>query len=341
MIDLTQWRSELSDTQLVTRDPGTRWVKNDRPAIEAPPDNDTQPLPESTWPQSASRTGICGAVSPRVVRLRDGSYRLYYTQILPRESWPAGANDYDHATTRILSAVSRDGASWTPEPGVRLSAIEGGAGSGRVASSEVVPTIDGGFRMYFECCPGTQSEPSTIRSAVSRDGLSWSLEPGVRWGKSGKNFMAARIVFLGGARVRLYCCENGRGIVSARSDDGLTFVEDPGTRIAQDGPYDSTAAFAPDIVSLSGGGWVMFYAGYHPSDRAHILRATSNDGIQWTKESSPAVTPGGRWDRVKSSEVCLFRLPNDGFGMVYEGCDGTAAGKRGVWRIAGARSERA
>ena len=79
---------------------------------------------------------------------------MYYTQILPRMGYPAGANDYDHATTRILGAVSTDGVNWTPEPGVRLTPEQGGAGAFRVVSPEVVPMPDGSgrLRMYFESC---------------------------------------------------------------------------------------------------------------------------------------------------------------------------------------------
>jgi len=76
---------------------------------------------------------------------------MYYSQVLPREGFPAGLNDYDNATTRILSATSPDGSVWTGEPGVRLSAEQGGAGALRVVSCEVVPAIDAPdqLRMYY------------------------------------------------------------------------------------------------------------------------------------------------------------------------------------------------
>ena len=337
MIDLTQ--TDLLNVQRVARDPGLDWVKDSEPSIEAAPDADVSPRPEARWDALAARTGICGAVSPRVVKLHSG-FRMYYTQILPRAGFPAGAVDYGNATTRILSAVSNDGVKWTPEPGVRLSAEQGGAGEFRVASSEVVPVKGGGLRMFYECCPGTQDGPSTIRSAVSIDGLNWSVENGVRFGGGNKNYMAARIVFLEGERVRLYVCENGRGIISAiSSDGGMTFREEPGVRIAQDGEFDKVAAFAPDIMRLPDGRFLMYYAGYGAPDRAHILRATSMDGLVWAKDARAVVAPGGKWDAVKCSEVSVFRVAGDGYRMVYEGCDGTAAGRRGVWRVAGAASK--
>ena len=173
--------------------PGVQWT-SDSCAIDAPPDNDLDPSPDVQWPPEAARTGLCGAVSPRVVALAEGGYRLYYSQILPRTGLPAIANDYDDATTRILSATSIDGATWEPESGVRPSPRQGGAGDYRVSSSEVVPVLgeSGKLRMYFECCSGTQSQPNSIRSALSEDGLNWEVERGNRIEVKGSNVSASR-----------------------------------------------------------------------------------------------------------------------------------------------------
>ena len=350
MIDLSQSPSAAPVPPLVhsvPTDPGTSWAKDARVVVDAPPDDEVDPRPDAQWPPDAVRTGVCGAVSPRVVALPGGGYRLYYTQILPRSGFPAGANDYDNATSRILSATSPDGSTWTPEPGVRLSSQQGGAGEFRVVSSEVVPLPggDGRLRMYYECCPGPQSAQNSIRSALSEDGgLVWTPEPGARIEADGRNYSAPRIVILDGGRCRLYCCDRGRGIVSAVSDDGLTFRREPGLRIAQDGAYDAHAAFAPDILRISGIGYVMYYAGYGVPNRAYILRAESDDGLAWRKRAEPVISPGGGvWDAAKCSEMCVFRLPGrhgatPRYRMVYEACDGTAKNERGVWRIAGATS---
>src|SRR5580700_7116686 len=99
-------------------DPGSRWIKDAAPAVDVPPDNAADPAPEGIWSPDEKRTGIYGAVTPRALALPRGGYRMYYTQILPRPGFPAGANDYDNSTTRILSAHSADGDVWTPEPGV-------------------------------------------------------------------------------------------------------------------------------------------------------------------------------------------------------------------------------
>jgi hypothetical protein len=349
MIDLTRSTTASPSLHTVARDPGTEWRKDAAIAIDAPPDGDTPPPPDARWPDDAVRTGRCGSVSPRVIRLAAGGYRMYYTQILPRAGHPSGANDYDNATTRILSATSPDGRAWSPEAGVRLSPELTGAGELRVVSAEVVPAGDrsGRLRMYYESCPGPQSVENSIRSAVSEDGLAWRTEPGIRLQRPGRNFMAPRVVFLDDGRVRLYVTERGVGIVSAVSTDGgQGFELEPGPHF----PDDPTA-FAPEIVRLEGGGYRMYYASEPPRGsaayrrgRLQIMTALSDDGLRWDRAPAPVVSPGGaRWDAAKCSEMCVLALPAgaggaSGFRIVYEACDGTSPDERGVWRIAAAVS---
>ncbi len=330
----------------VPTDPGVDWVTDDAWAIDAPPDSETDPLPDAIWPEDAARTGVCGAVAPNVVLLPDGCCRMYYTQILPRPGYPHGANDYDNSTARILSAISKDGMDWAPESGVCLSPKQAGAAEFRVVSPEVVP-VAGNFdllRMHFECCPGPQSMPSTIRSALSEDGgLTWRVEPGDRMGSSDRGFSSPRVISLDDGQSRMYCSERGIGIISALSVDGLNFREEDSIRISRGDRFDTFTAFAPEVLRISGGGYRMYYSGYSTCDRSQILTATSNDGLKWRKHPEPVVAPGGsRWDGAKCSEMCVSRIADgpDGprYRLYYEACDGTAANKRGVWRIASATS---
>lgn len=344
MIDLTQSMAATPRVHSLPSDPGRVWIKDSVVAIEAPPDDDVNPRPEAVWSPQAKRSGICGAVSPRILALPNGGFRMYYSQILPRPGFPAGANDYDNSSARILSAASKNGEIWIPEAGVRLSPEQGGAGDFRVVSSEVVPVDEGRrFRMYFECCTGPQSITNSIRSAISTDGLDWALEPGERIQTPGHNFASPRVVFFPNGRSRMYYYDRGHGIVSAVSNDGLNFEPDPGIRIAQNGIYDSCAAFACEVFQISGqAGYVMYYAGYSRPNLAQILRAVSDDGLLWRKDEQPVLLPGPNgWDAVKCSEMCLIKLPNtngsnDRYRMFYEACDGTSPGERGVWRIASA-----
>ena len=344
MIDLTRTAAASPLVHTAPFDPGTAWMSHSV-AIDASSDRDPDPAPDAQSSPDAPRTGICGSVAPRVVALPDSTYRMYYTQILPRAGHPAGANDYDNATSRILSATSLDGRLWSPEPGVRLSAAAGGAGEFRVVSSEVVPRADSraGLRMYYECCQGPQSKQNSIRSAVSEDGLRWTAEPDVRLQFSGQNLSAPRILFLDDGRCRLYCSQRGTGIISAVSDDGgLTFSSEPEIRIAPDGRFDHLTAFAPEILRLPTGGYRMYYAGYGSATRADVLTAVSKDGLTWQKASHPALSPGANsWDAAKCSEMCVVwrarqTESTNTFRMLHEACDGTAEHHRGVWRIASA-----
>ena len=331
----------------VPSDPGITWVKDIAIAIDAAPDSEVDPGPAASWPADAPRGGIYGAVTPTVVNHLDGGYRMYYTQILPRPGFPKGANDYSNATTRILSARSSDGARWIPEAGVRLTSQVGGAGDYRVVAAEVVPIPDGGgrLRMYFECCPGPQKEvASRIRSAVSEDGLEWEVESGDRLGDDSDSYNAPRVLVLDDGRCRLYCSSMGSGIASAISDDGgFTFEREAGLRIARELKYETQTAFAPEVLSIEGGGYRMYYAGYSDATRASILSAISDDGLTWHKHPEPVIPPGGPYDGAKCSEMGLMQLPGipgeaPRYRLFYEACDGTTEGARGVWRILSATS---
>ncbi|MAE67201.1 MAG: hypothetical protein CMJ18_23315 [Phycisphaeraceae bacterium] len=319
------------------------WTKDVSPAIEPPPDDAIDPRPETEWDDGLQRTGVYGAVTPNLIATHDGRLRMYYTQILPRPEFPAGANDYYNATTRILSAVSRDGATWTAEVGIRLEASQCGVDTLRVVSPEVVPLGDGTYRMYFERCDGAGSgpSPSSLRSAISRDGgMTWIVEPGRRMGADGARYISPRLILLDDGRQRLYYAERGEGIRSALSDDdGLTFKQEAGLRIEYD--MDGGTAFAPEILRIQGAGYRMYFASYGASNRASILSAVSEDGLAWQRETEPAVESGGKWDRAKASEMCVALVPDrEGstprYRMFYEACDGTAPDARGVWRIASA-----
>jgi len=330
----------------VATDPGSTWIKDGDFAVDVPPDADSDPAPEGPWPADAPRGGLYGSVTPNVVELNGGGYRLYYTQVRPWSGNPQGAIDYGNATSCFLSATSPDCVSWTREAGVRLTAREGGAGDFRIVAPEVVPIPDGSgrLRMYFECCPGSQSVASTIRSAISDDGLEWTAEPGDRLSGNGGSYNAPRVLSLDDGTCRLYCSGRVEGIVSAVSDDGgFTFELESGRRIVRELTYEAHTAYAPEVLLIDGGGYRMYYSGYSDSTRTQILTAVSDDGLTWHKEPEPVIAPGDRYDASKCSEMAVMQLPvvpgqAPRYCMLYEACDGTATDKRGVWRILAART---
>jgi predicted GH43/DUF377 family glycosyl hydrolase len=223
-----------------------------------------------------------------------------------------------------------------------LSPEQGGAGEFRVVSPDVVPVagVEGRLRMYYECCRGPQSAPNSIRSAVSEDGLNWTVEPGVRLETPGCYYNSCRLILLADGRCRMYVAQQGRGIISAISNDcGLSFDLEDGTRVPNGDNHDRLIAFAPEIVQIDNGVYRMYYAGYSHSTSASILTATSEDGLNWVKETEPVISPGqSPLDHAKCSEMGLLTLPSTAgepprFRLFYEACDGTTRDERGIWRI--------
>jgi len=149
-------------------DPGMAWTNDAVVAIEAPPDADFDPLPEAQWSLDAPRTGVCGAVGPRVIALPGGGFRMYYSQILPRPGFPAGANDYvtyyagysQSNRVYILRTVSDDGLTWRKDAEPVIAPGPGGWDAAKCSELCVIrlPRRDGTpprYRMLYEAWEGT------------------------------------------------------------------------------------------------------------------------------------------------------------------------------------------
>ena len=297
-------------------DPGTRWIKDPGIVIDAP-----------------DASGEWKVLTPNVVDVPGGGYRMYYTRSGP-------GRDYGPTPAVILSAFSSDGSRWAAEPGVRL-APHGPAADVRVVCPDVIPLAGGGYRMYFEGQPSGRA--SVILSAFSEDGLEWRPEPGVRFGGP-RRYGSPRCLVVSGdpgaaIRFRLYfhsyshplrmALDAENHIVSAVSADGLSFQAEPGVRIRQEGPLQTFAVYAPEVLRLGDGSYRMYYAGWQVDPvRGRIFSATSPDGVAWERDPQVNVDFGGRYDAEKCSEPCVMRLPDGRYRMFYEACD-----EHGVWRI--------
>jgi hypothetical protein len=80
-------------------------------------------------------------------------------------------------------------------------------------------------------------------------------------------------------RIRLYAYAQGIGIVSAVSDNGLTFTEEPGVRIP------GIEAGQPRVWRLPDGRWRLYV-----SKMMEIASFTSEDGLIFTKDSGNRLT---------------------------------------------------
>ncbi|MEC8946851.1 MAG: hypothetical protein VX897_00845, partial [Actinomycetota bacterium] len=100
---------------------------------------------------------IGGAADPRVVRLDDGRYRMYFAQ--PGE-YGTGA------------AISSDGVNWSVEDPKVLP-----VGFGQVS---MLRLADGSWRLFSASGMPDQAEERAVFSFTSDDGLSFSQEDGYR-----------------------------------------------------------------------------------------------------------------------------------------------------------------
>jgi hypothetical protein len=203
--------------------------------------------------------------APCIVHTPDDRYRLFYTGIGP-------AKPFDDCQGFILSAVSDDGLSFVPEPGIRVQPSAAVRHmSLRVLAPSVTP-IDGGWRMYFEA-RGSADLPTSICSATSSDQLLWTIEPATRLASAG-GVGAPRYVRLADGRGRLYCFESrydaggpGRGkrlgtpVISAVSTDGVTFIREPGVRLRdRQDKLDSAGITAAEAIP--GEPWMMLFSAW-------------------------------------------------------------------------------
>ena len=160
---------------------------------------------------------------PFVMELPDGRWRMYYSAM------GIGAED------RFLSAISTDGLTFEVEEGHRY---DGKSDYEQIVQSpRIVKLDDGTYRMYFTAISdvGTENETARILSAISSDGLNFTLEEGVRIDPTvpplvGKRAAHAWPITLSDGSICLYfagATTNGGGIISAISSDGLNFTINP------------------------------------------------------------------------------------------------------------------
>lgn len=227
-----------------------------------------------------SGTGILGdpewqAHGATVIRLDDGSYRMYYIGA-------TGVGGPGHDIHRIYSAISSDGLNFTRE-GIRIES-EGTIDDGWASVPEIVRTFDGRYRLYY-CSMGAKS----IASAISVNGLNFTREygPGIGNGTGVYGADPAVCKLSSGTYWMFFTSPGGpmppwyleKGIYSARSTDGVNFTKDLGVRVSPGGVYDSVNTYDPTVISLPDGRFRMYYGG------------ASDQGVITLSAVSPFATP--------------------------------------------------
>ena len=220
-------------------------------------------------------------VSSEVLQLADGSVLLWGNT--PKE---------------IAAFRSRDG--------LRFRRAAGRMPLG--AHPTVVRLRNGLYRMYYATANALPYVPSRVRSAVSRDGLTWFLEDGNRFADAGFGVMEVVPLADGSWRLSLNDrpLKGASRIVSGRSTRGLTFHPERGIRLPP--PYAD-----PAVVRFSSGGWLMVVSTIEPGRRQRLFVAESVDGLRWRVERRPILDEPG-WS---SFDPTLLPLGRDRFRVYY------------------------
>ena len=261
------------------------------------------------------------------------------------------------------TAAASPGAAASTEPtgeGRALFQIVGGA----VIARTIVPDrgailpgavmVDAGtyhaWVVAFAETPGTQD----VHHLTSADAITWTLQlddslAGLSDGLGDPGAMPTSVLQIGDDWVMyltgtLATEREGWDIWRAtapRLDGPWTRDEEPVLRRGPAGAWDAGALDFPSIVALEEG-YAMVYSAVPSDQRAtgSIGRATSTDGVEWTKgddpdttgeafaESDPVATPGlcGGFDERAILQPRL--IPSEiGFLMAYAGYSGEAASR--------------
>jgi hypothetical protein len=182
---------------------------------------------------------------PAVIQREDGSFILYYVD-----------GEYD----TLDCAISRDGKSFSPGNCTIYGFTEE-----RAWDPYVVKINSSYYRMYF-FAPKFGGE-NRIMSAISRDGVNWLQERGVRFQYPG--IIDPVVIKMGGYwRMYVWYEKAGRAfIVVARSSDGLNFVKEAEFNVG---------GGVPEVVKLDSGEYALYFCGNG------IEVVTSADGLTWS-----------------------------------------------------------
>ncbi len=222
-----------------------------------------------------------------------------------------------------------------------------GAWDGKYTDPGAVVYADGAFHLFrngFKNWPAAVS----IGYVTSTDGLTWT-EPSEDplWGSQDVPFaglaaLASSVLVEpdGTWVLYFYTWESAAfpthsriGRATAPAPTGPWTVDaEPVLTPGPAGAWDSQQVLAPDVFRDGDNGYVMYYSGTATGRAQSIGRATSPDGIHWTKYDDPATTaqavaasdpvlrpdPAGTWDKSWVHQPRVFQTAA-GWVMVYRG----------------------
>ena len=216
-------------------------------------------------------------------------------------------------------------AAWRSEPGWRVAGSRP-LDASKVQAPGVVRLPDGGFRLFYTAVGPGKPFPRCqgyILSAVSRDGLEFMLEDGIRVAPRpeipwlSRRALAPTVTRLADGRWRMYFESRGPAtrptvIASAVSADLLTWEVEYGIRLERPGDVGG-----PRYVTMPDGRGRIYCTSRN--DRA-IVSAVTDDGLAFAWEPGLRLTAG--LSELESSGITAADVippvaPGDPWTMLY------------------------
>jgi hypothetical protein len=180
------------------------------------------------------------------LKLPDGTIRRFY---------------HDPQAVHLLSEVSRDGIRFSREPGVRYSPHP--TDRGTVGVYDVFLDRSGGVVLLYI---GDMYGLNNIRRACSTDGgMTFQFERAdilgdAERGGGPQSFVDHKVVRLPDGRLRLFAMRQGVIYSFLSTDDGRTFRQEAGVRLAPENfkELDVLSLHDPSIIQLPDGRYRMY-----------------------------------------------------------------------------------
>lgn len=229
-----------------------------------------------------------------------------------------------------VHTVSANPTSWVKSENPILTPTSGGWDSPQVWVPRIL--YDGNtFRMWYLGGPDSQSN---VGYATSSDGTHWTknpnpvLQPGPSEAWDSYQITPGHVVWNGTYYQMWY---RGKGTQSdpgafglAVSSDGVSWTKYAGNPVMTPSSADVRYFQYPYVIKV-GGTFMMWFTQLMGGGELSIYSAASPDGISWTQQSNPVLTPSpGGWDSASVYSASVI-YNADSYQMFYSGGSGSLA----------------
>jgi hypothetical protein len=215
-----------------------------------------------------------------------GSYTVQITN-------PNG--DRSNAFPISVQVAATPTSTWVKE-GALLTDVTAGFPGQSIADVAAFQLRDGRWRLLFAA-----GGAGAIRSAISPDGLTLTMESGIRIDPRaalGGGAMAAgvKVLPLDDGRLRAYFHSLDGMYSAVSSDEGVTFAVEPGIRLAASA-VGASVVTGGAVVRTRDGLWRMYFSDMASTPNAgpaprKVFSASSSDLLTWTPDAGVRVGAG-------------------------------------------------